>query len=63
MKLVDQWWKAWSVWGLSAITFLAGAQIFLPDLQQALPPHWYPIVSGAILIARIIKQGEKDAAP
>ena len=56
IKMVEKWWKAWSVWLLIAANAIAGLQMFIPDIQQALPDHWYRYAFGAILIARMIKQ-------
>lgn len=56
MKLADNIGKAWSVWLLSAATALAGLEPFFPALKEALPPHWYGVAFGVILVARVIKQ-------
>ena len=61
MKIIEQWWKPVSVWLLIGANAIAGLQLFIPDIQQALPDHWYRYAFGAILIARIIKQNFQKA--
>ena len=56
MKMVEQWWKAWSAQLLILANFLAGLAVFLPEVREALPEHWYQYAFIVILIARIIKQ-------
>lgn len=60
MKLVEQWWKAWSVKLLIAANAVAGLAVFLPEMRESLPEHWYQWAFGIILIARIIKQQDNN---
>lgn len=62
MKLIEQWWKPWSVWLLVAANTLVGVSMFLPEIQQAIPENWYKFALVAIFIARVIQQGKKDAS-
>lgn len=54
--LIKDWKKSWSVWLLAAANAIAGLAMFIPDIEQALPPHWYRYAFEIILLARIIKQ-------
>jgi hypothetical protein len=63
MKLVDKWWKAWTVW-------VAATGVALPEILQLiaentalipfLPPEWQGLIRLAalvlVLILRPIKQ-------
>lgn len=60
MKLVDQWWKAWSVQALALCLFLAELAQYLPEVREALPDEWYRVAFIIILIARVVKQREAD---
>lgn len=54
-RLVEKWYKKWSVW----ITGAAGAVAFIPADSQVmalLPADWYRWAFIAILLARMIKQ-------
>lgn len=56
MKLADNISKAWSVRLLGAAIAIAGLEPFIPALKSALPPYWYGVAFGVILVARVIKQ-------
>lgn len=63
MKLVEQWWKKWSVWALGACIAIAELAQYMPELQQHLPADWYRIAFLVVLAARVIKQrSAADAA-
>lgn len=55
-KIIEEWWKPWSVKLLGLATAISTLQLFMPDLQQALGPDWFRYAFGVILVARIIKQ-------
>lgn len=62
MKLIEQWYKKWSVWLLIATASIAWGEQLLPSLQAALPADWYKWAVLAITVARLIQQGEKIKA-
>jgi len=59
MKIVEKWWRNWSVWLTACALFVAELAVYLPEVQQALPAEWYRAAFVAILVARIIKQQAK----
>ena len=63
MKLVDQWWKAWSVWLLSAAIGIAELAPYVPELEQHLPADWYRVAFLIVLAARVVKQRSGTDAP
>lgn len=59
-RLVEKWYKKWSVWLVSA----AGVIAFLPSdsvVMAYLPHEWYRWAFIAIFLARVIKQKSDDA--
>lgn len=60
MKLVEKWWKTWSVQLLALCVFLAELAQYLPEVREALPNEWYRAAFIIILVARIVKQREAD---
>lgn len=56
MQVIENPTKPWSVRILTAATAVAGLEAALPTLQGMLPPHWYAVVFGVTLVARLIKQ-------
>ena len=56
MKLVEKWYKNWSVWLLSVAVFVAELAPYLPEVQQNLPSEWYRAAFIIILVSRVIKQ-------
>ncbi len=60
IKLVDDWkqsWKFLSVQLASALVVLEVLQENMPALQQYLPEGWVKYIGLAIVIGRIIQQG------
>lgn len=60
MKLVEQFWKTWSVQLLALCVFLAELAQYLPEVREALPDEWYRVAFIVILVARIVKQKAKE---
>ena len=56
MKIVEQWWKAWSVWALGAAITVAELAPYVPELEQHLPADWYRIAFLVVLAARVVQQ-------
>lgn len=56
MKIIEKWYKKWSVWLLAAATAVAGVAPYLPEAQAYLPDDWYRYAFLVILIARVIAQ-------
>ena len=61
MKLVEQWWKTWSVQLLALCVFVAELAQYLPEVREALPDEWYRVAFLVILAARIVKQKAGEA--
>jgi hypothetical protein len=58
-RLIQKWYRKWSVW----LTGVAGAVAFIPadtQIMAMLPADWYRYAFIAILLARIVKQGDKN---
>lgn len=62
MKIIEQWWKPWTVWISGLASTLVGVSIYLPEVEQAIPPGVYKALIVAIFVARLIQQSQKDAA-
>lgn len=56
MKLVDQWYRKWSVMMLGAAIGIAELAPYVPELQEHLPADWYRAAFLIVLVARVIKQ-------
>lgn len=59
-RLVEKWYRKWSVW----LTGAAGAVAFIPadsQIMALLPAEWYRWAFIAIFLARVIKQKSDDA--
>lgn len=56
MKLIESWYKKWSVHLLGLCIFIAELAPYLPEVEQHLPANWYRFAFYAILAARIIRQ-------
>lgn len=59
MKLVEQWYKAWSVWLLAACTILSMPGVY--EQIIAVFPDWQRYVLPVILLARVVQQGAPKA--
>jgi len=60
MKIIEKWYKKWSVWLLAGFSFLASLEVFLPEVRESLPADWYQYAFILVLVARIIKQANTD---
>lgn len=45
MKMVEQWWKKWSVQILAACIAIAELAPYLPEVQDHLPADWIGTLS------------------
>lgn len=57
--LIPNWKQAWryvSVQLALLMTVLLGLEQLMPQIVTYLPPEWQLILSGAILVARIVQQ-------
>lgn len=61
--LIDDWKRAWtylSVILASALVALDIAYAYLPEIRDYFPEGWVRYVAVAVIIGRIIKQGQKS---
>lgn len=63
MKLVQSWYKKWSVHLLAACIAIAELAPYLPEVREHLPADWYRYAFMLVLAARIIKQKSNDQNP
>lgn len=59
--LIPEWKQAYkfvSVQLAALMTVLLGLEQFAPQIAAYLPPEWQLILSGAILVARIVQQAK-----
>jgi hypothetical protein len=62
MKLIDEWKQAHKLFSAQLATvfgMLAMAYEYLPEMKQYMPDGWYKYAFFAILLARLIRQGEQ----
>ena len=63
MKLVQSWYKKWSVHLLAACIAIAELAPYLPEVREHLPVDWYRYAFMLVLAARIIRQKSDDKNP
>lgn len=56
MKLIEGWWRAWSVQLLALCVALSELAQYLPEVREALPADWYRVAFVVVLVARMVKQ-------
>ena len=56
MKMIEGWWKKWSVQLLAACIAIAELAAYLPEVREYLPPDWYRWAFMAVMLARIVSQ-------
>jgi hypothetical protein len=56
MKLIEHWWKKWSVQLLAGCIAVAELAPYLPEVEAHLPADWYRFAFYAVLMARIVRQ-------
>ena len=62
MKLIESWYKKWSVHLLAACIAIAELAPYLPEVREHLPADWYRYAFMLVLAARIIRQKSDEAA-
>lgn len=67
MRLIDDWRaqlnRLWSVRVAILLALLPAADQILSLFDKYIPAFWYSILSLLIIVARVIDQTPKDAAP
>ena len=63
MKLIESWYKKWSVHLLAACIAIAELAPYLPEVREHLPEDWYRYAFILVLAARIIRQKSDDQNP
>lgn len=48
------WYRKWSFWIISMIPLITAAQLFIPDIQDALPPQTYMVLKSALAVLGFI---------
>lgn len=55
--------KKYSVWTLSAIFLVSGAEAAAPLFQPWIPVYVFPLIVGALAVIGVIVRGIKQGAP
>lgn len=58
-RLVQDWYKKWSVWLTTVAGTVALGEQLLPGLKEVLPGNWYLYAFVVIGVARVLKQSQE----
>lgn len=56
MKIVENWYKAWSSWLLMLAIAVCETAAYIPEVKEYLPAEWYRWVFIVIMVARVVRQ-------
>lgn len=64
VRLISDWKRSHRLWSMRLLALfgaIAALEEIQPQLAAALPPHWYAWAMLIIGVARLVKQGNRDA--